>query len=95
MTDELVRLQERVEAGTVWLAEHDPGSRFHLWFEAGLTPVSRMPGHEGDVDLRADWRAYFGARQTFEKLDRELARLEGRRPTVVGTIQWQPAKERR
>lgn len=87
MTDELVRLQERVAAGIVWLDNHDPKGVFHGWFTAGLTPISPMPAQ--DDETRERFREYYAARQTFERLDRECARLEGRGSPSKPSI-WQP-----
>ena len=89
----LEKLQERVGAGIVWLDSHDPKGVYHLWFEAGLTPASRIPEDE----RREEWAAYYPARATFERLDRELAKLERRPPTPLGDprLQWKPEKEKR
>lgn len=90
---ELAKLQQRVHDGIIWLVEHDPDSVFHLWFTAGLTPLSPMPAHP-DGDVRERWTEYHRARVTFERLDAECARLEGR-PTYTGPIEWQPPKAQR
>ena len=89
----LERLQQRVGDGIVWLDEHDPKGVYHLWFEAGLTPASRLP----DDARREEFKAYYPARTTFERLDRELARLEQRARTPLGDprLQWKPEKEKR
>lgn len=93
MSSELEKLGIRVAAGITWLDENDPGSVFHLWFEAGLTPMSRMPAQ--DDDTRARYREYYAARSTFERLDREYSRLGGYEPTRIGSIDWNPPKEKR
>ena len=89
----LEKLQQRVHDGIVWLDSHDPKGIFHLWFTAGLTPISPMPAHP-DGEVRERYREYHGARMTFERLDRELARLEKRGPTPLGdpAMQWSPAR---
>lgn len=88
-SEELAKLQARVEAGIRWLDENDPKSIFHLWFTAGLTPISPLPAHpEGDVKER--WTEYYKARRTFERLDAECARLEARERTQVGKVDWIP-----
>lgn len=93
MATELEKLQQRVAAGITWLDGHDPKGVFHLWFEAGLTPMSRIP----DEPRREAYREYYPARVTFERLDRELMRLEDRERTPLGDprLQWQPAREAR
>lgn len=74
MSPELEALQRRVGNGIDWLTEHDLSGAFHLWFEAGLTRISPMPAQ--DEDRRAAWQAYYAARVTFERLERECAALE-------------------
>lgn len=93
MSTDLERLQQRVHDGIVWLDEHDPKGVYHLWFEAGLTPASRLP----EDQRRDEYKAYYPARITFEKLDRELMRLEKRPATPLGDprMQWKPDKEKR
>lgn len=71
---ELVALQQRCEKGLVWLAEHDPQERFHLWYVAKLTPFSPMPA-QGQEVIKA-WTDYFNARVLWERLDRQCSRLE-------------------
>lgn len=83
-------LQQRVANGIVWLDQHDPGGVFHLWFTAGLTPLSPLPAHPAG-DVRERWVEYFKARQTFERLDTELGRLEGWGRTDMGPPNWRPA----
>ncbi len=92
-TTPLERLQQRVHDGIVWLDEHDPKGVFHIWFEAGLTPASRIP----DVERQEAYAAYYPARRTFERLDGELSRLEQRERSPLGDprLQPQPPREKR
>lgn len=79
MTPELEALQIRVGNGIEWLVQHDPSGAFHFWFEAGLTPLSPMPAHDGaDDDTRERWRAYYNARVIYERLEAELMALEAK-----------------
>lgn len=91
----LEKLQQRVGDGIVWLDEHDPKGVYHLWFEAGLTPASRLP----EDARREEYRAYYPARLTFERLDRELAKVDatwsGNTQLGDPRMQWQPEKGKR
>lgn len=71
---ELDEIYARVEKGVTWLTEHDPTGSFHLWFTSGLTSLSPMPA-QADV-RREDWREYYAARVTFERLWRKMVALE-------------------
>lgn len=72
--DEVERLQQRVANGITWLVEHDPLGRFHLWFTAKLTPYSVMPAK--NEEEKAAYREYYNARVAWERLDKELARVD-------------------
>lgn len=74
MSPELEALQVRIGNGIAWLTEHDPTGAFHLWYEAGLTRLSPMPAQ--DEGRRAEWRAYYDARVTFERLWQEMETME-------------------
>ena len=71
---EIEELRERVGKGIAWLRDNDPGSRFHLWFEAGLTKVSSLPAQ--DEATKDDWRRYYDARRLWEGLDAQLTKME-------------------
>lgn len=71
---ELVVLYDRVVNGIRWLAEHDPDGSFHVWFESGIRPTSPMPGQE--EGRRPDYKAYFDARNTWNRLYRRLEQKE-------------------
>lgn len=66
-------LNERVAKGIQWLVDNDERSRFHIWFGAGLTPVSPMPAHEGTPEVRSAYDVYYRARVLWERL---MSRLE-------------------
>lgn len=70
-------LEQRIERGTTWLQEHDPGSRFHFWYQAGLTDRSPIKAH--DADTIAAWRMYYRQRVRWEELNQQLANLERKR----------------
>ena len=76
MTNDLSveRLRERVEAGINWLIEHDPKGRFHLWFSAGLSPLSPMPAHGEDV--RIAYSEYVKQRRRWEQMSKDLGRID-------------------
>lgn len=94
MTDEMTaeqigQLQLRVAHGIEWLVAHDPGSVFHLWFTAGLTPASEMPGQGEEVKGR--WKDYYEKRVLWERLERKLAAVERRRTKQPpAEVAWQP-----
>ena len=67
-------LRKRVGKGTEWLRDNDPGSRFHLWWEAGLTKHSSLPAQ--DSETVAAWQRYFDARRLWEGLDAQLTKME-------------------
>lgn len=89
--EDLAALQTRVANGIRWLDEHDPGGRFHLWFEAGLTPASRMPAHEDDAETMAAWREYFPQRRKWEQLSARLEAVDRQwqRTAPGGGLAWQ------
>lgn len=94
VTDEEVRaLEVRYGNGLQWLADHDPGSRFHCWWQAGFTPATPLPAHESTPEVAEAWKAYYKARVTFEKLDRMLTAHEvaGRSGAIPQAIKWMPA----
>ncbi len=72
----LEELYRRVANGIVWLQEHDPTGRFHLWYTARLTPASPMPAQ--DEASKEEWRTYYSARVQFEKLWAAMEREEKR-----------------
>ena len=90
---EVAALEIRVGNGLQWLADHDPGSRFHCWWQAGFTPATPLPAHEGTPEVKADWVAYYKARQVFERLDRKLEAYEreGLSKTIPVAVKWAPA----
>lgn len=93
--DELNALGVRVGNGTQWLADHDPGGRFHTWWQAGLTPLSPLPAQEATPEIRAEWTDYFRRRQLWEQLERRLSAAEQRAASYPATvIEWQPAPVR-
>lgn len=88
--DDLAQLEQRVGAATTWLAEHDPGSRFHAWWQAGLTPLSPLPAHEATPEVRAAWAEYFRWRGLYEKLESQLSRAEHRgKAALPEAVHWQ------
>ncbi|HEY6058730.1 MAG TPA: hypothetical protein VIV06_11895 [Candidatus Limnocylindrales bacterium] len=89
----LYALQVRCGNGVSWLVEHDPSGRFHLWFTAGILPGQPMPAQPPEV--QTEYRTYHRARQTWERLERELARMEGRRRAPLRTdLNWQGGQGR-
>jgi hypothetical protein len=94
--DEVAALQGRVANGLVWLDEHDPLSRFHLWWESGLTPSSPMPAQEKDEATMAAWREYFERRRLWERLSNRLEAVDPKWARVApgGEIQWQGKRPR-
>lgn len=74
MSEALDKLYERVRRGIEWLDEHDPGSVFHAWYQAGLTPATKMPAQPDEV--RERWQAYFKQRELFERLWKQMVVLE-------------------
>lgn len=90
--DQLHALGLRIEKGTEWLVVNDPGSRFHLWFQAGLTPASPRGLHD-DVTWVA-WKVYYDARLLWERLMSILETEEKRRlPAQLGPTRWKPANK--
>lgn len=85
-------LEQRVANGIVWLDEHDPGSRFHTWWQAGLTATSPLPAQEGTPEVKAAWVEYFERRRLWERL---YARLEAAGPRPETVLPWQPSPIRR
>lgn len=96
MTDvELAALQERVGNGLQWLSDHDPTGAYYAWFQVGLTPASRIPkleGREDEAIVRTEWSAWYKAKQTYDRLDRQLAALEARAPNqgLPWALPWVP-----
>ena len=88
--DEIAALEVRVANGITWLDQHDPGSVFHAWWQAGLTPRSPLPAQE--AGRRAEWAEYFGRRQVWERLYARLDKADAERPRTV--IDWQPEPTR-
>jgi hypothetical protein len=84
------QLEQRVGNGTAWLAQHDPGSRFHAWFQAGLNSLSILPAHEATPEVREQWLAYYPQRILWEKLERQLSIVEERerQQPQVSVIPW-------
>jgi hypothetical protein len=88
---ELARLSERVGKGTEWLRDNDPRSRFHTWFQAGLTPASPRGRH--DAATWTAWETYYKARLIWEALMARLEKEEKRRlPAQLPSPGWQPAR---
>lgn len=87
----LEQLQQRVANGIRWLSEHDPSGAFHAWYCAGLTPTSVMPAQ--DAETRAAYREYYGQRVIFDRLDRELGRVDPAW-TPVEPFPWKPEARR-
>lgn len=72
-------LEERVGNGMVWLTDHDPTGRFHLWFTARILPGTPMPTQtEQSVE---DYRTYYKARQQWERLFAAMEAQAGRNST--------------
>jgi hypothetical protein len=89
--EELRKLQERVAAGIVWLTEHDPLGVFHIWYEAGLTPVSHIP----DEERRQAYAEYYPQRRLFDRLDAQLGRIDPVwAPAELGDPRLQPLPPR-
>jgi hypothetical protein len=100
--EEVDELEVRVGNGTQWLAgvatvslglpHHDPGSRFHCWWQAGFTPATPLPAHEGTPEVKANWITYYKARQVWERLCRKLDVYEraGLSRTLPTAIDWKP-----
>lgn len=73
-SEALSALYERIEKGIAWLTEHDPVSRFHLWFISGIQPFSPMPGQEESV--REEYTRYHKNRTVFDRLWTEMENRE-------------------
>lgn len=89
----LEKLRVRVAKGIEWLTEHDPIGRYHLWYEAGLDPRGPFPAQESQPDVVAGYAEYFKQRNLWERLSRELARVDPSwrdSPTTLGDpqLQW-------
>lgn len=77
---DVAELRERVAKGIDWLVAHDPSGAFHHWFEAGLSPLSPMPG-QGE-DRRKEWQEYHRQRTRWERMSKDLERVDPEwRPT--------------
>ena len=77
----LLAVQERIGRGIEWLRDNDPGGAFHLWFEAGILPVTPLPAQ--DEARREAYKRYWKNRSVFESLFREMEnreKMEGIRP---------------
>lgn len=80
-------LLARVEAGSRWLAEHDPKGIFYLWHSSGISPRGRLPAltkpeHQGYIEGRAERYAewvgqYLIWNRLYDALD-EASKREGR-----------------
>ena len=81
ISDQIEELRERVEKGINWLTEHDPDGSFHVWFSAGLTGLSPMPAQQDH--RREAWREYHRQRERWERMSRDLERVD---PT------WRPVR---
>lgn len=86
-------LEERVGNGITWLAAHDPKGNFYAWWQAGLTPLSKLPNQTDEV--KAAWVEWYKAKTTFDRLDRQLAAIEARSPspTLPWAIGWKGENE--
>lgn len=89
---ELEIVAERVDNGIAWLSSHDPRGRFYAWWQAGLTPLSRLPAHEATPEVAEEWKAWYNAKNTWDRLYRRLEQLSDEdltKPTLW-PIGWVP-----
>jgi hypothetical protein len=88
---EIEALSVRVGNGLSWLAEHDPHGSFYAWWQAGLTPQSRLPAHEATPEVVEQWREWYNAKLVWDKLDRALAAEEDRgHAPLPWALPWVP-----
>lgn len=71
---DVAALRERVGRGIEWLASHDEAGVFHFWFEAGISPVSRMPAQ--DEAKRTAYAEYHRQRGRWEQLSKTLEKVD-------------------
>jgi hypothetical protein len=95
---ELEVVADRVDKGIAWLSSHDPRGRFYSWWQAGLTPLSRLPAHEGTPEVAVEWGEWYRAKATWDKLYRRLEQLSDEPstpPTLPWQVGWTPAETAR